>query len=109
MSAKPASITFDLSAAAMDQLWDIVDRLHMSPAEVIEASIGATHTVMEIFEIAGNSSIPEPVGLLCATADETAATHTCGACGSELEHIRPGRWQCNHCEAAPLDCAAGDE
>lgn len=24
---------------------------------------------------------------------------TCPVCGSELEHVRPGKWQCNTCEA----------
>jgi len=23
----------------------------------------------------------------------------CSVCGHELEAVRPGRWQCNHCEA----------
>lgn len=25
--------------------------------------------------------------------------HTCGECGSTLELVRPGKYQCNHCDA----------
>jgi len=32
----------------------------------------------------------------------------CMKCGNELEAVRPGRWQCNYCEAA-LDAAGGQK
>jgi hypothetical protein len=29
---------------------------------------------------------------------EEDLAHTCGKCGNELEIVRPGSYQCNHCE-----------
>ena len=42
---------------------------------------------------AGQSELIEPLGA------------TCGECGSDMEIVRPGKWQCTKCELdAMLDC-----
>jgi len=30
---------------------------------------------------------------------------TCGECGNKMEHVRPGKWQCNYCESRQAGCA----
>jgi len=33
--------------------------------------------------------------------------HTCGDCGAELTQVRPGKWQCDVCEAGSVGCVFG--
>ena len=47
----------------------------------------------------------EPVPIVLRVAEFTdedldAMLHTCGDCGSSLTLVRPGKYQCDYCEAA---------
>ena len=36
------------------------------------------------------------------TDDYADAVHTCAECGHALTLVRPGKWQCDHCDSASL-------
>lgn len=93
------STSGDLIAAqqrAAASLYDPEHPIRISRREAMELSVETRAMVMARMTDAFMDAM---MGEQENVIDLDDLPHTCGECGEPLTHVRPGKWQCNYCEA----------
>jgi len=95
----------------LEKQWRATQRLHRRACERIaelEAALDKDKqrelTILGWLQEQGTLGQPRIPKNLSRASDqevpiyEDDLTHFCGQCGTPLQHVRPGKWQCPECE-----------
>lgn len=95
---------FDHAQSEIVRLREELDAARRAADEADQEN-GRLRTEIENFQHVAVDFFERSLGF----GDDGESDAICGGCGQPMEHVRPGKWQCNHCaEITAYHATTGD-